>query len=164
MLSHVAACSIEAFEVLSQVEKFLVALVVIEGYDWDAVFELVSEGVDGIVDYYDVLETSRWQEDSQVFHVHSAFPSSDTAVPIKSLHEELVIRINEVKHHIGIGLVRCSEDYKLEHRGGSLETLQGEWSDVDARCGCFSARELHLNEPVYLARLEVLYAVDQSLV
>lgn len=120
MLSHIAACTIEAFEVLSQVEKFLVALVVIEGYDWDTVFELVSEGVDGIVDYDYVLETSRWQEDPQVFHVNSAFPSPDTAVPVQSLHEELVIRIYEIKHHIGIGLVRCSEDYKLEHRGGSL--------------------------------------------
>jgi hypothetical protein len=111
MVSDVPTSAEQALKILSQMQKLLISLVIVEGNNGYAVLKLISEGVDSVVDNDEVLKSSRGLKDPQVLHVHSSFFSPDAALPIEPLDKDLALRIDEVKDNISIGLMTRSEDH-----------------------------------------------------
>ena len=82
LLSHILALS-KAVEVENQVHQLLVCLVIVERNYRDAVVELISERIHGVVHDNQVVEVSV-RDDPQVLHVDALF-RSDAVISVKSV-------------------------------------------------------------------------------
>ena len=60
--------------------------------------------------------------DPQVLHI-IAFFSENALLPVQSVLDQLMVRVDVVKDSISIGLMRCSKNYYLEVLVGLLQAL-----------------------------------------
>ena len=58
MVSDIPASAEQALKILSQMQKLLISLVVVEGNYGYAILKLIAEGVDSVVDNDDVLKSA----------------------------------------------------------------------------------------------------------
>ena len=153
-----SAC--EVFEVVDEVEKFFVVLVVVPGNDRDPVVELIAERIGSVINDDNVLNPSVAQ-DPQVLDEH---PVDHQAVfPVQPVMDELATGVEVVQHDVRVAPMRSGEDYDLEALVGLPQALPRVRPDVDPRVHELPCRELDLQHHVRLSR-DVVHAVDQSLV
>lgn len=74
--------------------QLFISLIIIEGDDWDAIVQLVPEGIDCVIYYYEVVKVTV-RNNSQVFNVNALF-SSDAMITVKSVLDQLIGRIENV--------------------------------------------------------------------
>ena len=87
-------------------------MVIVERQNGYSVVELEAEGIHRVIDYNDILKVSIFDY-PQVFNVH-AFFRLHARISVNSVLNEFVVRVKEVKDHVGVSLVRRSEDHHLE--------------------------------------------------
>lgn len=101
----------QVLEVVNKVEKLLVVLVIMPGNDGDSVVQLVAEGVSGVIDNDDVLNSSVAQ-DPEVLDEHPV--DHKTVFSVKPVVDELAGRVQVVQHDVSVAPVRSSEDNHLK--------------------------------------------------
>lgn len=96
----------------NQVEKLVIIMVVVEGYDWHTVFNLESERVHRVVNKNQVFERAI-SENAKVLH-KVTLRCLQAVVPVKSELEILMIWVNIVENGVCIGFVRGGKNAHLE--------------------------------------------------
>ena len=161
LFPHIFTLS-ETVEVEDQMHQFLVCLVLIERNDWDAIVQLIAEGVHCVVDYDHILEISVG-DDPQILDIDTLI-GFDAVVSVETILNKLPLRVKVIKYNIRIGFVTGCENYNLVGFVGLLETFQSVRSDVDSSSYCFTIRESNLDFLVASIPFNIVYAVDQGLI
>ena len=161
LFPHIFTLS-ETVEVEDQMHQFLVCLVFIERNDWDAIVQLIAEGVHCVVDYDHILEISVG-DDPQILDIDTLI-GSDAVVSVETILNKLPLRVKVIKYNIRIGFVTGCEYYNLVGLVGLLEAFQSVRSDVDSSSYCFTIRESNLDFLVASIPFNIVYAVDQGLI
>ena len=143
-------------------EHLLVGLFVVEGDNGDAIVDLIGERVHAVVYDHHVFHSSVGN-DSQVFDV-VALRRLNAVLPVQSILEQLILRVNVVQYGISVGLVRRCEHDHLELFVGLLQTLHQVWAQIDTSTYCFFSREVNLKQDIRILRLNVINTVNECLV
>ena len=150
----------QVLEVVNKVEKLLVVLVIMPGNDGDSVVQLVAEGVSGVIDNDDVLNSSVAQ-DPEVLDEHPV--DHKTVFSVKPVVDELAGRVQVVQHDVSVAPVRSSEDNHLKTLVRLPQALTRVRPDINPCVHELPGRELDLEHHVRLRR-HVVHTVHQSLV
>ena len=84
-------------------EHLFVRLLVIERYYWDAVVDLICEGVHTIINNNHVFHPAI-RNYAKILHI-IAFRSLDTVLSVQSVLEQFILRINVVEDSICVSLM-----------------------------------------------------------
>lgn len=142
--------------------KLFIFFIVIERNDWDTIVQLVTEGIDCVIDNDHILEIAVGNY-SEVLYVNPFF-SPDAVLSVESVLDESAIRIEIVKHDVRICFVRGCEHHNLIVLISLLKTFNCVRSNVDACLDRLPIREGHINYVVARVVLNVVDAMDKSLI
>lgn len=90
LLPHIGALR-QAVEVVDQVHQLLIILILVEGYNWDPIVELVTKRVNCVVHNDKILQLSV-RDYPQVFDVYTFF-RPDAVISIESVLYELPLGV-----------------------------------------------------------------------
>lgn len=93
LLPHILTLC-KAVEVVDEMLEFLVSLVLVERDYGDAVIKLITERVDSIIYYDEILQVSVG-DNSEIFYVNSLL-CSNAVVAVESVLNELMRRVEQV--------------------------------------------------------------------
>lgn len=93
-------------------KHFFVAGLMIEGNNRNSIVNLISEGVNRIVNDDHIFHVSIC-DNPQIFHV-IPFRSLDAVLPVHAILEKFVFGIDIVENSISISLVRSCEHHYLK--------------------------------------------------
>ena len=145
-------------------KHFFVALVIVEGDDWDSVVDLESKWEYWVVYYHDLrLVELSWVEDAQIFDV-VAVGSEHAVLPVETMLDELLFWVYVVKDGIGVGLMAGCENDDLVVLAGLLQALHDVRSDIDSSVYWLFIRKINFQNNISFLFLNIINTMNQSLI
>lgn len=121
----------DLLQILFQLWK-LVVLSLVEWQDWNAVLQLENVRVRSVIDQNHLAQVSI--DNSKVFRVNVGV-DLETMIAVKSMFDELFVRVDFVQDHICVRLMTGRESDDFEGFGHLFQKTDRVWPDCDVRVG-----------------------------
>ncbi len=156
---HITRRQVTVHKLLQGFQLIVLRSVVIRE-NGNTIVQLEGVRVSSIIHQYHIFHIS--PQNSQILNVHPLW-GLITVLSVQSVFNEFVIRVQVIKHHIGVARVRCSEHNHLKVFSQVLEDLFCVRANIDARFDYFSCWELDWQFDV-MRRGQTVVAMNQGLI